>query len=332
VSWHSADGSSKRPFSLGVMDCDTAHEQITLFLYGELPDESYHALEGHLAGCEACRQELEVARALAGAMAILPVQEPSPNLLAQTRLRLDEALDRMPRTSWLQRVRQSMLTDFSLLRTAPVAAAALLFAGMGLGGYAGFRSAQPSSQPVLPNPDAPITIAGVSGVSQRPESGLVQVEYSRVVPEVAIGPADDPAIRQLLAAGVRSPLAQGVQTSSLALLTGTCGRGPDCGRDPGLRDALMVGLRYDRNPQVRQQALAGLEPFLTEDTHVRDAVLETVLEDSDSEVRSKAISMLEAVNADSSVQQVLHTVAAQDDNPGIRRISAAVLEQRPQTQ
>jgi anti-sigma factor RsiW len=332
VSWRPGEGSSKRPFSLGVMDCDTAHEQITLFLYGELPDESYHALEGHLAGCEACRQELEVARALAGAMAILPVQEPSPNLLAQTRLRLDEALDRMPRTSWLRRVRQSMLTDFSLLRTAPVAAAALLFAGMGLGGYVGVHSAHPNLPPVTPNPDVPITIAGVSGVSQRPESGLVQVEYSRVVPEVAIGPVDDPSILQLLAAGVRSPLAAGVQNSAVALLVGACGRGSDCGRDAGLRDALMVGLRYDRSPQVRQQALAGLAPFLTEDTHVRDAVLETVLEDNDAEVRSKAIGMLEAVNADSSVQQVLHTVAAQDGNPGIRRISTEVLEQRPQTQ
>src|ERR1700755_195199 len=83
------------------LSCDAAHEQITLLLYGELSDEACHRLEQHRAGCADCRDELEVPRALSSAMAILPVREPSPNLIAQTRLKIDEALEQAPRDSWL---------------------------------------------------------------------------------------------------------------------------------------------------------------------------------------------------------------------------------------
>src|SRR6201989_3357620 len=128
------------------LSCDAAHDQITLLLYGELSDEACHRLEQHLAGCADCRDELEVTRALSSAMAILPVREPSPNLLAQTRLKIDEALEQAPRDSWLAPLRRSLWTDFRLLRTAPLAAATMLFAGVGLG-FVGIRVATPSPAP-----------------------------------------------------------------------------------------------------------------------------------------------------------------------------------------
>src|SRR6201987_2487290 len=90
------------------LSCDAAHEQITLRLYGELSDEACHRLEQHLAGCVECRDELEVTRALSSAMAILPVREPSPNLLAQTRVKIDEALQQAPHDSWLTQFRRSL--------------------------------------------------------------------------------------------------------------------------------------------------------------------------------------------------------------------------------
>jgi hypothetical protein len=93
----------------------------------------------------------------------------------------------------------------------------------------------------------------------------------------------------------------------------------------GIREALMVALRYDRSATVRQKALEGLQPYVGEDMQVRDAVLETLLNDPDARIRSTAISMLEPVEADTSVRQVLSTVASSDQNSHIRNASRVVL-------
>ena len=53
-------------------------------------------LEEHLTGCEACRQELNSLRAMQETLALAPMIEPSPNLLAQARMKLDEELDMIP--------------------------------------------------------------------------------------------------------------------------------------------------------------------------------------------------------------------------------------------
>jgi anti-sigma factor RsiW len=316
----------------GTLSCEQAQEQITLLLYGELGDEDCHRLEQHLAGCNECRDEMEVSRALSSAMAIPPVREPSPNLVAQTRQKIDEALEQAPRNSWLEQLRSSLWTDFRLLRTAPIAGAALLFAGAAVGGLAGFQIARPhAAEPAFVDP-ASAPIAGVTSVVEDPTTGTVRVEYSRLVPEFAVGPAADPVIRSLLLAGTRAPLNPNVQSAALSLLANTCSGNEACGADDGLRSALMVALRYDPSPRVREQALSGLSPYLAEDLHARDAVLEAVLEDADPQVRADAIRMLAPVSADSSVQQVLHTVAAHDRSPQLRTVSESVLEQMPQVQ
>jgi hypothetical protein len=320
----------------GTLSCEAAREQITLLLYGELSDEACHRLEQHLAGCAECRDELEVTRALSSAMAILPVREPSPNLIAQTRLKIDEALESAPYDSWFTQFRRSLWTDFRLLRTAPLAAAAMLFVGIGLG-FAGFHLAQPppTTPPVVADSDTQQPIAAVTGVSQDPATGTVRIEYSRLVPGVAVGPADNPVIRSLLLAGTRAPLNTSVQNAALGLLTHTCTAASgsvDCAADDSFRSALMVALRYDPHPNVRQQALSGLAPYLAEDMHVRDAVLEAVLDDGDPQIRAQAIRMLAPVSADSSVQQVLQNVATHDENPLLRTVSRTMLQQMPQVQ
>jgi Putative zinc-finger/HEAT repeats len=316
------------------LSCEAAREQITLLLYGELSDEDSHRLEQHLAGCAECRDELEVTRALSSAMAILPVREPSANLIAQTRLKIDEALEAAPRDSWWTQFRRSLWTDFRLLRTAPLAAAAMLFVGAGLG-FAGFRLAQPPPPPQGPPDDHALHIAAVTGVAQDPTTGMVRIEYKQLVPGVAVGPADDRAIRSLLLAGTRAPLNTSVQNAAFALLTHTCTAESgtvDCAADDSFRSALMIVLRYDTHSNVRQQALNGLAPYLAEDMHVRDAVLEAVLDDGDPQIRAEAIRMLAPVATDSSVQQVLQNVATHDGNPLLRAVSRTMLQQIPQVQ
>ena len=87
----------------------------------------------------------------------------------------------------------------------------------------------------------------------------------------------------------------------------------------------MWALRYDKSPTVRQKALEGLQPYVSEDMQVRNAVLEALLSDSDAKIRSAAIDMLQPVEADTSVRQVLSTVALSDQNPRIRTASKLVL-------
>ena len=88
----------------------------------------------------------------------------------------------------------------------------------------------------------------------------------------------------------------------------------------------MVSLRYDQDAGVRMKALDGLQKYVGQDQHVRDAVLEAVMHDPDAEVRKTAIGLLEPVQSDSSVRQVLRTVAAQDANPYIRTASYNALQ------
>jgi hypothetical protein len=171
----------------------------------------------------------------------------------------------------------------------------------------------------------------VSSITHDPNSENVEVQFDRLVPETIRGSLDDPQIRQLLLLAAKSHMDPGIQQNSVRLLAGECRAGHKCADGP-MRKALLVALRYDKSPEVRITALNGLEPYVAEDMRVRDAVLEALMKDSDPAVRSRAIELLEPVEDDSSVREVLHTVASEDDNPHIRTVSREVLEQLPQIQ
>ena len=122
-----------------------------------------------------------------------------------------------------------------------------------------------------------------------------------------------------------------VEQKSVSLLADECLAGHQCSDGP-IRNALLVALRYDKDAGVRLKALDGLKPYVAEDMRVRDAVLESLMDDSDAGVRAQAIELLQPVEADSSVRQVLHTVASEDNNPHIRTVSQKVLDQPLQIQ
>jgi hypothetical protein len=122
-----------------------------------------------------------------------------------------------------------------------------------------------------------------------------------------------------------------VRDDSVGLLAAECRAGHSC-QGAGIRDALMVALRYDRNAGVREKALEGLEPYVSQDVRVRNAVLEALLNDSDPRIRTESINLLEPVEADTSVRQVLYSVSTSDDNPQIRNTSRQVLSRVPEIQ
>jgi hypothetical protein len=311
------------------MKCDKAQQNIVLVTYGELPDQDLASLEQHLADCEACNRELKALLAMHEALAYRPMVDPSPNLLAQSRMRLDEELDLIPPHGFLTRLRSNLYGWLGHVQSAP--ALVTLLVGIGfLAGDFTYRY-QVAHQPKLPptvilhNPTDG-AIANISGIVQTPNTEIVQVTYNRVVPETVQGSLDDPQIRQLLLIGTKAAANNGVRTDSVALLANECRMGHKCvGGDGSIRNGLMVSLRYDKNPSVRLAALEGLQPYVAEDEKVRDAMLEALMHDSSERVRTRAISLLEPVDSDSSVRQVMRTVSTTDENPYIRTVSTHAL-------
>jgi len=315
------------------MKCEHAQQNIILAQYGELPDELQFPLEQHLSGCEDCSREWNALMALNEELALMPMVEPSPNLLAASRMRLDEALDSMPQRSISQRFFGNAFRWLGFLQGAPALATLLLGVGF-LGGnlIAKYQAAHVPQIPrsVILSNTANGAIASVSGIVQTPNSGLVQVKYNRLVPETVQGSLDDPQIRQLLLLGTKLATSSDVHADSVALLANECRAGHNCDGDDGatneIRAILVSSLRYDKSPEVRLKALNGLQPYVGKDEHVRDAVLDALMHDKSADVRTQAISMLAPVEADSSVRQVLRTVSSQDANPAIRDASFQVLQ------
>ena len=318
------------------MNCEIAHERIVSAAYGELSDELSHELERHMTGCPECHSEREELLALKVLAAAHPMVEPPANLVARSRQRLEEALDALPPKRWYEYLGQRMLNNFASLQAAPVAACLLLVAGAGAGTLGGYEyaqnraahaasaiSAETKPQPADATP-APAEIANISSIVRQPNSDIVEVHYNQVVPRQVEGSIDDPAISDLLMLASENSPSPDVRDDSIGLMAAECRAGHGC-KAAGIRDALMVALRYDKNEGVREKALQGLEPYVAQDVRVRDAVLEALLNDADPRIRTAAINILEPVEADASVRQVLHSVANSDHNPQIRTVSRQVL-------
>jgi anti-sigma factor RsiW len=333
------------------MNCEVAQERMVTAAYGELADELTRELEQHLAGCAECRAEQEQLLALKTLVDVNPVLEPDANLVARSRQKLEVALDALPPRRWYEWLGQQTRNNFASLRAAPVAACLLLVAGAGAGGLGSYELAQHRAaqavaiQAALPQPEAQPAaigapaadegasagIANISSIVRQPNSHMVEVRYNQMVPQRVSGSLDDPAIRQLLMLASQNSASTGVRNDSVGLLAAECRAGHSC-KAAGIRDALMVTLRYDKNASVRQKALEGLEPYVAEDMRVRDAVLGALMNDADAQIRNAAINILEPVEADTSVRQVLHSVANTDRNPYIRTVSRQVLDNAPEIQ
>jgi hypothetical protein len=333
------------------MNCELAHERIVMAAYAELPDDTAHELDRHLATCPACAHEKEQLLALRLLADAYPVMEPDPNLMARSRMRLEEALDAIPPKRWFERLLQRLRNNAASLQSAPIAACLLLIVGGGAGSLAGYHVAQlhaartneattqavppPATDPApqqvsdLVTPQEPpqvMEVANVSSIVRQPDSEYIEVHFNQLVPQAMRGSLDDPQIRQLLMLASANAPNPGVRNDSVSLLAAECRAGHHC-QGAGIRDALMVALRYDRNAGVRLKALDGLQPYVAQDEHVRDSVLDALLNDSDPRIRTEAINILEPVDADTSVRQVLQSVASSDRNPKIRLVSRQVLSQ-----
>src|SRR6185312_45405 len=316
------------------MTCESAQQNIVLAHYGELPDELQHQLEQHLHICEDCRREWNAMLALHEELEQHPLPEPSPNLLAASRMRLDDALDALPPKSVTQRFWGNAFRWLGYMQGAP--ALTVLLVGVGfLGGnvIARYQAAHVPQPPrtVATTNTTQGPIANVAGIVQTPDPQIVQVKYNRLVPETVQGSLDDPQIRQLLMLGTKLAANNQVHSDAVSYLANQCLAASGCKDDSAdgtdsVRGTLLASLHYDKSPEVRLKALQGLQPYVAQDENVRTAVLDTLMNDQSSDVRSAAISMLEPVQADSSVRRVLRSVSTQDSNAAIRNASYQALQ------
>jgi hypothetical protein len=306
------------------MKCEWVQENILLFIYNELPDDARYELEQHLARCTDCASQLKVSRQFHATLSQFPVEEPSPNLVASSRMRLQESLETTEQGGFWQRLIFEPAAWLHQIRFAPALAAMILMVGFagGIGTtYQVLKGRERTVEPLAQPSESSIT--GIRSVSKEPGSDQINIKYDTVSTQETQGSLNDQRIKQLLLFAARNNYNSGVRMDSVDLLT----QKPN---DTHVREALLYALRYDSNPGVRLKALEGLGPYVKDDVRVRDAVLEALLNDSNPGLRTQALHLLEPCRADSSVRVVLRKLAENDQNQYIRSQARNWLAQLPE--
>ena len=313
------------------MKCEWVRENIVLHVYGELADDARHELEQHVARCADCAAELKAEEEFHTLLMQDKVTEPSPNLLASSRMRLQEGLETAKQGNWWGRLAFDPANWLLQMKFSPALAAAILIVGFagGIGTtYKWYESRQPiatggsvtDNHPVIP---AEASIAGINSITQDPGTNQVSIKYNAVSTQEYHGPLNDQQVQQLLLYAARNNYNSGVRVDSVDLLAQRTG-------DMKVREALIYALQNDTNPGVRLKSLDALGTYVKSDTNVRDAVLRSLLNDDNSGVRIEALRLIEPVKADGSVRGVLMALAAKDQSQYIKSQARTMLAQLPE--
>jgi anti-sigma factor RsiW len=310
------------------MKCDWVKENIVFYVYNELEDDARYEVEQHLARCPECAAELKAVRKFHATLSEAAVAEPAPNLVAASRMRLQEALETAHPGGFWQRIIFDPGSWLRQIRMSPALAAAIFIVGFG-GGIVTMRQAFPggSPAPILGTLSSPTpidaSVTGIRSITQEPGSNQVTIKYDTVATQDVQGSLNDQRIQQLLLFAARNNYNSGMRMDSVDLLT----QAPN---ETHVREALLYALQNDSNPGVRLKALDGLSGFVRQDPRVRDAVLQSLIGDTNAGVRLQALRLVEPMKADSSVRSVLTRLAQTDQNASIRSQARNMLEQVPE--
>lgn len=303
------------------MNCEWVKSNIPMYVYDELADDSRFELEQHTARCAECALELKAVRGFRDMMSALDQPEPSPNLLAASRMKLQESLESVEQhrgwrlldpAAWLHQMKFS-----------PALAAALLIVGFAGGIGTAWRMFPGQAQNGAGSvPISEASIAGIRQITQVPGTDKVEIKYDTLDPQKAEGSMNDARIQKLLLYAARSNYNPGVREDAVSQLASK----PD---DSRIREALKSSLLYDTNPGVRLKSLDALGPYVKDDTGVRDAVLAALQTDGNPGVRAEAIHLLQPVRADGSVRSVIQRMATEDKSDFIRKQCTRMLASMP---
>ena len=311
------------------MKCDWVRQNILFYVYNELEDDARYEVEQHLGRCPECASELKATRKFHATLSET-VAEPTPNLLAASRMRLQEALETTRQGGFWHRLILEPALWLRQIRMSPALAAAIFIVGFGGGIGATYNllanrtqgnnlaAVEPAAEPV--NASA---ITGIRSVTQQPGSNQVSIKYDTIQTQETQGSLNDQRIQQLLLFAARNNYNSGVRMDSVDVLT----QAPD---DSRVREALIYALQNDTNPGVRLKALDGLSGFVRQDPRVRDGVLRALISDDNSGVRMQAMRLVEPMKTDSNVRSVLTRVSQTDQNVSIRSQARTMLAQMPE--
>jgi hypothetical protein len=310
------------------MKCEWVRENIALHVYGELADDARYELEQHVTRCADCAAELKAEQEFHALLSQERAAEPTPNLLAASRMKLQEALETAEQGGFWGRLAFDPANWLRQVRFSPALASAILILGFagGLGTAYKVLPHQPQSAATgavsAPAP-AEASITGIQSITQEPGTNQIAIKYNTVSTLETQGSLNDQRIQQLLLFAARNNYNSGVRMDSVDLLT----QKPDISQ---VREGLVYALRYDTNPGVRLKALDGLGSFVKDDVRVRDVVLEALVNDANPGVRTEALRLIEPVKADGSVRGVLMTLAAKDQSQYIKSQARTMLAQLPE--
>lgn|SRR5574341_1069269 len=135
-------------------------DRLSEYLDGELPAAERHALEEHLAGCEACRAALDQLRAVVAQAGSLEERAPAADLWAGIAQRIGAGQQQ----EWAPAARRWGRLRLTL--TVPqLAAAAVALMVVSAGGVWLATSRQPVPQPVATRPAAGASLTGLAPAS-----------------------------------------------------------------------------------------------------------------------------------------------------------------------
>src|SRR5437868_4256884 len=112
-----------------TMKCEWVRENIVLEVYGELADDARHELEQHVARCTDCAAELKAEQAFHALLAQDRAADPSPNLVAASRMRLQETLETAKQGSFFSRLAFDPANWLRQVKFSPALASAILILG-----------------------------------------------------------------------------------------------------------------------------------------------------------------------------------------------------------
>jgi hypothetical protein len=211
------------------MKCEWVRENIVLQVYSELADDARHELEQHVARCGDCAAELKAEQEFHALLAQDRAPDPTPNLVADSRMRLQEALETTKQGSVWSRLAFDPAIWLRQVRFSPALASAILILGFagGVTTTYKFYGSRPTNIAETQNPNIPAvpteaSITGISSIVQQPGTNQISIKYNTLSTQEAQGSLNDDKIQQLLLYAARNNYNTGVRVDSVDLLSETC--------------------------------------------------------------------------------------------------------------
>ena len=318
------------------MKHDDYSNLMVLFLYGELEAGQISDLKQHLSGCAECRTRLQELRELHELLEERKSEVQEHHLL-QARERLFE---KIRRDSWevapegggfLSRLFSGGQMTWNWAAaggTATGLCVGLMLGYFGLSSGGGNVDFQGNLDPFN---SSGMKITSVALEERDADSGKVRLSFEAARRFELEGRYDDTRIQKFLAYALINEQNAGIRLRAV----NTIREQAPLETDPEIRHALIMALRHDENPAVRQQALNALQQY-PPDREIKAAFIYVLAEDPNAKLRIEAINALEKAHTTGQelgqeALGVLEERLQSDSNKFIRLRAKAVLEEaKPQ--